>query len=381
MNKIKPNLKCPYCSNSDTIIYFKANMPNILSACPKAILKNVKIFPFEARLCTRCLLGFNAAVLDDKELKFIYDNYLYISPMRGIGRTRFKGIITTLKKYYRIKDDIVEIGCSEGYLLNEIKKSGYHNLTGIEPGPQADEAIKLGLNIIKGYFNEDTFKGKIKDGFILSQVFEHFKNPFNILDAMKSCLSPTGKIVIEVPDFDGYHHQHLYFYNLPFFKKLFAEKGLKMVESVTEFGSLRVVVALDSNNAIKTMNISESSETNSIIKLSLEKRDKFKNSVSRLNNLLKKKKKIYWWGAGSSSVIYLNQIKRDILKNIDFTIVDGDEKKWGMYIPGLDLKVQPFSILGNKSLDLLIIASKFSDEINATCKNSNILVKDVEIFD
>lgn len=380
MNTVISGLKCFYCNSEDTVAYFVADMPNILSACPHYMLKKVKIFPFEARLCTNCLLGFNATVLDDREIKLIYDNYLYISPLRGIGSSKYNGMIGTLKKYYEMKDDIVEVGCSEGYLLNEMRKSGFDRLTGIEPGPQAGEARRLGLNVIRDYFDENTFNGELKDGFVLMHVFEHFKNPFRILEAMKSCLSPSGKIVIEVPDFDGYNHQHLFFYNLSFLKRLCGEKGLKIVESVMTQGSLRVVAVHDSNKGFEEIGYSEYQDA--IIEVAVKKHDRFKKSTSMLNHLLGEKTqgKIYWWGAGTSSVIFLNQINKDLLNKMDLTIVDGDEKKWGMYIPGLNIEVQPFSILSNKSLDTLIIASQLYKEIQMTCERNNICVTNVEVL-
>ncbi len=371
-------MKCPYCKSADVTTYYEAEMPNILSACSETILGQVKIFPFTAQLCSVCLLGFNATKLDDDELSLIYDNYLYISPMRNIGNTQYIGIIETLEKYYRKDDKLIEIGCSEGYLLNILKEKGYTNLMGVEPGPQAIEAQKLGLRITNSYFDEDTPIGGLVDGFFLMHVFEHFSDPFAILRAMKKQLSSSGKIIVEVPHFSGYHHQHLFFYNLIFLHKLCADNEMKIVDINVKDETLRVVITHLANKTYKEADILENPDK--IKALASDLNNSLKRETLRLSDLLIEHKTVFWWGAGSSSVIFLNQIPKDILSKIDLTIIDGDENKWQKYVPGLNIKVQPFDVLKGKSVDLMIIASQFHEEIITTIRENNIAVKKIEVF-
>lgn len=373
-------MKCPYCKNEDTVTYYKADMPNILSACPESMLKKVKTFSFEAMLCRNCLLGFNATILPDNELKMIYDNYLYISPMRGIGHTKYEGMVNTLKKYYSKDDDLLEIGCSEGYLLNMLKMEGYLKLTGIEPGPQADQARELGLNVIKGYFGESTSSGKTIDGFFMMHVFEHFDNPFLILEAIKKQLAPRGKIIIEVPNFGGYNHQHLFFYSLPFMMRLCREKGLKIIECYNGADILRIIIVHKDNDQYNEILFSE--KPGDFIGSAKKKYEYFTEVVSKLTRLFKNNinKAVYWWGAGSASVMFMNQIDGNALANSNLTVIDGDENKWGMYIPKVNVEVRPYTILENKSVDVLVIASQFHNEIMESLKKRNIHARHIEII-
>ena len=73
-------LICPFCQNNNTLKYFYSMMPNILSACPENLMKNTKVYPFQARLCLDCCLGFNSSKLEKNKLQYIYDNYITISP-------------------------------------------------------------------------------------------------------------------------------------------------------------------------------------------------------------------------------------------------------------------------------------------------------------
>jgi SAM-dependent methyltransferase len=347
-------------------------MPNILSACPSAMLERVKMFPFEARLCRDCFLGFNASRLDEEELRLIYDNYLYISPMSGIGQTKYEGMVGTLCKYFDKEAELIEIGCSEGYLLHLMSNKGYKRLAGIEPGPQAEQAKALGLNIIRNYFDGNTFKGRTVDGFFLMHVFEHFDDPFSILEHMKEQLAPEGKIVIEVPDFGGYHHQHLFFFNLSFFMTLCRDKGLKIIEENRERGILRVVIV--HGDAAGYQGIAPLEKPEAVIPAARKQYRYFNKSVAEMRRMLESKRgeTVYWWGAGSSAVVYLNQAGTAVLQDAGVTVVDGDKNKWGMFIPGPNLEVHPFTILENRSVKTLIIASEFHGEILETCRRNNI---------
>ncbi len=375
-------MKCPYCNSQETVSFYRAKIPNILSACHEEQLKNVKIYPFEVEFCSACSLGFNATVLSDAELKTIYDDYLYISPMSGIGCSDYDETIQNIKDYANTEDSIVEIGCSEGYLLDQIRKAGYKNLLGIEPGPQAEIAKeKLGLNVIRGYFDENTKFEMPIDLFVLMHVYEHFNDPFTILDAMKKSLSSSGKIIIEVPFFDGYHHQHLFFYNLDFFERLCKDKKMKIVAYDTQRDTLHIVITHKDNQQYKSVKVPNS------LKWSLEKaRQSYENfnlTIDRINILLQSNigKKVYWWGAGSSSVIYLNQIERTLLAQSSLVIIDGDSNKWGRYIPGFDgLRVLSNKTISKQNVDLIIIASSFYQEIKEDMAENDISATFVEII-
>jgi len=373
-------MKCPYCESEETFTYYKTMMPTILSACPKETLSNVKIHPLEVKLCKNCGLGFNVTPLDDNGLKMIYDNYVYISPCEKIGHTKYEGILETLKKYYSKSDRLVEVGCSEGYLLYELKKRGFNNLLGIEPGPYAEDAKKLGLNIVKGYFHKHTFNAQIVDGFFLMHVFEHFSDPFTTLDAMKKSLSEKGKMVIEVPNFGGYHHQHLFYYNIHFIKRLCKDRALKIVDLVTGMGALRFVIVHRGNDDYEEVKLD--TNINDVIDEANRLCNDIQNKIIKIERILEENvgKKIYWWGSGSASVIYLNQIDQGLREKVEIIVVDGDKKRSGYYIPGIDLKVNFYDILKNKSIDLIIIASSFYHEIKATMTDNNISAKNIEVI-
>jgi hypothetical protein len=91
------------------------------------------------------------------------------------------------------------------------------------------------------------------------------------------------------------------------------------------------------------------------------------NTKSRIEKFIGNADKIYWWGAGSISVEYLNIFKTDK----EIIVIDGDNEKWGFYIPGVNLKVYPASIIYGKEIDHLVIASMFHAEIETKMNKEN----------
>lgn len=370
-------MDCPYCKNKDTFVYYDAMMPNILAACPEEMLQYSRSFPIRAALCRKCGLGYNAQTLTDEDLKFIYDNYLFISPTHNIGRSKYEGMIQTLKKYAGKSDRIVEIGCSEGYLLTELQKNDYKDLTGIEPGPQADIARKKGFPLIKDYFTKDTQEINDVDIFLLMHVFEHFPDPFSILEAMRDKLSNNGKIIIEVPDFTGYHHQHLFYFNPVFVWRLCKDKHLKIIELVQENDALRFVL-VDAKNP-EYPEISSRGSITEIIENAGKIQTDYLKSIKQINDFLNdvNVKPVYWWGTGSASIVLINQISKETREKTQVIVIDGDASKADFFVPGVNIKVNSINIIKNKTLDYLVIASSFYHEIQVTMKQNNITAKNL----
>src|SRR5690606_13063903 len=280
--------------------------------------------------------------LSSEELTEIYDNYSYISPLNNIGVTKYDGMINTIRKNFSVNDEIIEIGCSEGYLLKKLRDIGFSNVTGIEPGPQADSAKALGLNVIKGYFDASHAKSKI-DGYYLMHVFEHFEDPFSIFRLMSETLNKTGKIVIEVPNFGGFHIQHLFYYNIYFMQVLSRANDLKIIDYFIENGNLRVVFTKSENVRYREINLVF--DKRKYIENLTEIKNSYESYRERVNDFLRGKDTVFWWGAGSASVILLNEIERNVLGNTKIVVVDGDMNKSNLTIPGVKLKFDHHSIL------------------------------------
>jgi len=106
---------------------------------------------------------------------------------------------------YRIPTDaaILEVGCSGGPLLAELKDAGYTNLRGLDVSPTAiDRAKSRGLDNLfvmdatKPDFPDNTF-----DLLIASDILEHLQQPQPALAQWCRILKPGGLAIILVPAF------------------------------------------------------------------------------------------------------------------------------------------------------------------------------------
>ena len=100
--------------------------------------------------------------------------------------------------------EVIDIGCGEGYLATELKKSA-NRITGIDVLPTASETSSLDR-----YYSADLdngissvirqLKGERFTRAILLDVLEHLKKPETILDECHEILERDGQLIISVPN-------------------------------------------------------------------------------------------------------------------------------------------------------------------------------------
>jgi len=104
-----------------------------------------------------------------------------------------------LKPYLKKGMDILEIGCSSGFMMNKFRDFGM-NCTGIEPSGEFLPFLKE--NGHKAFPNLDSLKANRVETFDLIVhffVLEHIRDPFAFFKDTYDMLTPGGKIIAEVP--------------------------------------------------------------------------------------------------------------------------------------------------------------------------------------
>jgi len=140
-----------------------------------------------------------------------------------------------------INTKILDVGCSTGNYLYELKKRHFKHLKGIEASEIAvHNKVSKELDIIctslSSYNTEEKF-----DLITLNQVFEHFENPRDSLLILKKLLNNHGMLVMSFPNYNslarllfgsfwpGYDAPRHYFtYNPRNFGMLCNQHGLKI---------------------------------------------------------------------------------------------------------------------------------------------------------
>ena len=149
---------CPVCGSKHyTIGSEHKEMLQMLPMKAQDIAQQ-DIVKFTPALCENCGLSFNLEGLSNQSRGIIYKNYQFLKPSTGVGTANYVTFINEVRKHLKSKDDaVIEIGGYDGYLLRELSKDGYHDLTLIDPSVQTDDDDTALQNIvsINGFFPSD----------------------------------------------------------------------------------------------------------------------------------------------------------------------------------------------------------------------------------
>jgi SAM-dependent methyltransferase len=94
---------------------------------------------------------------------------------------------------------LLEIGCASGFFLYEVRPR-VKTVTGVELTKEyVNFAINKGLDVRESL---DAIPAESYDLIFMFHVLEHIHDPIEFLKEVKNKLSPTGKLIIEVPNVD-----------------------------------------------------------------------------------------------------------------------------------------------------------------------------------
>lgn len=169
---------CPVCGSKHyTIGSEHKEMLQMLPMKAQDIAQQ-DIVKFTPALCENCGLSFNLEGLSNHSRGIIYKNYQFLKPSTGVGTANYITFINEVRKHLKSKDDaVIEIGGYDGYLLRELSKDGYHDLTLIDPSVQTDDDDTALQNIvsINGFFPsvDPVYKSRHANKEVQGSCIEH----------------------------------------------------------------------------------------------------------------------------------------------------------------------------------------------------------------
>lgn len=169
---------CPVCGSKHyTIGSEHKEMLQMLPMKAQDIAQQ-DIVKFTPALCENCGLSFNLEGLSNHSRGIIYKNYQFLKPSTGVGTANYVTFINEVRKHLKSKDDaVIEIGGYDGYLLRELSKDGYHDLTLIDPSVQTDDDDTALQNIvsINGFFPsvDPVYKSRHANKEVQGSCIEH----------------------------------------------------------------------------------------------------------------------------------------------------------------------------------------------------------------
>lgn len=237
---------CPVCQ-SDSI-----------SPVLVAVDHTVSQESFDVWHCSTCQLRFTQAVPDENAIGSYYQAESYISH----SNTR-KGLVNRL--YQMVRDftlvqkrkliqqvsglktgSLLDIGCGTGEFLGTMQTAGWKCL-GLEPDPgarkQAKENFQLAVHPSDHLFE---LAAEQYDVISMWHVLEHVHRLHLYLDQIKSCLKPSGTLIIAVPNYQSLDAgkyeaewaaydvpRHLYHFSPTAMQHLLRDHGFELIKMKT----------------------------------------------------------------------------------------------------------------------------------------------------
>lgn len=269
-------IHCALCNSNDTWVI-----------CKKAGLKRGEAKKVTNVICRKCRLIYNNPMPADEELEEYYLGQY--AEDRGITEGGYeiaierirnkqpeiknKKIVEFIKNFIKENDSVLDIGCSYGILLAEIKKQINCQVKGIEPGAMFSKVAReyYGLsNIEQKFFNNYIKENKGREQFdfiILRHVFEHFREPNQVIMDLKSIIKPNGYLFLVVPNAASFkplkpleqnlEFGHVYSYTPFSLQRLLLKHKLKIVKWSFDYVFSLQVIATRMENPIKAIDAGE----------------------------------------------------------------------------------------------------------------------------
>jgi cyclopropane fatty-acyl-phospholipid synthase-like methyltransferase len=357
--------KCRFCGHPLKYIFADLGVQPFCESYLTVEDQN-KMEPFYAirvYFCDNCMLVQLEESMTPKEL---FTNYAYFS-------SHSKGWLKHIESYAEMitaklnlnnKNQVVEIGSNDGYLLQFFAQRGIA-VIGVEAARNvAEEAIKKGIPTLVNFFDKATCEkligqNKKADLLVGNNILAQVPDLNSFVENLRSLLKPKGIITIEFHhimklidngQFDTISHERFSYFSFRVVEKIFASHGLKIfdVEEIpTHGGSLRIYAChVEDNSKPISTHITELrrkedddglSEVSKYITFN-EKINKTKRGIlGYLIELKNRNKSIAGYGAHAEANTLLNfcGIRSDFL---DYT-ADRNPNKQGKFLGGTRIPI------------------------------------------
>jgi hypothetical protein len=341
-------------------------------------------YPLDVYLCETCSL---VQLLDVIDPEVLFRNYIYVTGTSDTIALHNVDYARTVTDLLRLGpgDLVVEAASNDGSLLKEFQGLGVGTL-GVEPATNiAELAQDNGIETVNVFFDAQSAAelrrcyGPAK-AVIANNVLAHVDDPVDFLRGARGLLADGGMVIFEVPyvielldrlEYDTVYHEHLCYFSVIALTRLCEAAGLGIVfidRVPVHGGSLRVYAAARSSHSSGALAMADAECAAGLDKL--PRYEKFAADVARSRGLLLKMlcglreqgRSIAAYGAPAKGNTLLNYCGIDT-SLVSYT-VDKNERKVGLFTPGMHIPVRPVSTIEEQRPDdLLILAWNFSAEI------------------
>jgi len=381
-------VSCRLCNDSNLSLVLPIKPSPIADAFIEGHKKN-EIQPLIPLDLYQCELCGHLQNLDIVNPELLFRNYLFnTGDSAGLVKHFREYAADNVQRFTIEKNSlVVEIGSNDGTLLGFFKEFGPRVL-GVDPAIGiAKEANNLGIPTLCEFFSSSlaeeirTKHGKAKL-IVANNVYAHSDNLSDITRGIALLLEDNGVFIFEVSYlldiidkflFDTVYHEHLSYHSFAPLVKFFESLGLHLFDVRrigTKGGSVRgfvqkiggpqkempVIKDLLNQEEYRELHkpgiFREYERQIMIRKQALH--DFIKGAINQGNRVV---------GYGASTTVTTLMYHFELQDKLEY-LIDDNDKKHGLYSPGIHLEVKPSDVLYTDKPDVVIVlAWQYADPI------------------
>jgi SAM-dependent methyltransferase len=149
--------------------------------------------------CNTCGLVRSDPIAKPELLAQLYkeSEFTYKTEVTDLKRT-YGRYLAALSRYGAHKQALLEIGCGNGFFLEEALAQGYNAVFGVEPSQDAITRARpeIRQNIVCDIMRKGLFENEKFDVICMFQVFDHIADPVTLVEECVRLLKPGGLLLI-----------------------------------------------------------------------------------------------------------------------------------------------------------------------------------------
>ena len=187
------------CTQSDYTILYAENLPTTgISSVEYDSRRMRDYMHFQIVKCKTCNLVRSDPIIDPELIDNLYEesdcSYTTEKENEPLARTYGRYLENIINSYDVNRNSYLDIGCSNGFMIERAIEMGFSNARGIEPSLAAIEhaSDKIKARIIPGMFDSSKFENEAFDLISFFQTFDHIIEPNEFLQDVRKKLNEKG---------------------------------------------------------------------------------------------------------------------------------------------------------------------------------------------